>query len=50
MKMPQVMVSSSEIRARIAKGESIQGLVPDDVLEYIEIHALYKQEAGRRQI
>lgn len=50
VKMPQVMISSSEIRARIAKGESIQGLVPDDVLEYIETHALYKQEAGRRQI
>ena len=48
--MPPVPVSSSEIRARIAKGESIQGLVPDDVLQYIEAHALYKQEAGRRQI
>ena len=48
--MPPVPVSSSEIRARIAKRESIQGLVPDDVLQYIEAHALYKQEAGRRQI
>lgn len=46
--MPHVTVSSSEIRARIAKGESIQGLVPDKVLQYIETHALYKQEAGRR--
>ena len=50
MAMPPVPVSSSEIRARIAKRESIQGLVPDDVLQYIEAHALYKQEAGRRQI
>ena len=48
VEMPQVPVSSSEIRARIAKGESIQGLVPKDVLQYIEAHALYKQEAGRR--
>jgi len=48
VEMPHVPVSSSEIRARIAKGESIQGLVPDKVLQYIETHALYKQEAGRR--
>lgn len=48
VEMPQVLVSSSEVRARIAKGESVQGLVPDKVLRYIETHALYKQEAGRR--
>jgi nicotinate-nucleotide adenylyltransferase len=48
VEMPQVPVSSSEVRARIAKGESVQGLVPDKVLRYIETHALYKQEAGRR--
>lgn len=48
VEMPQVPVSSSEIRTRITKGESIHGLVPDDVLQYIEAHALYKQEAGRR--
>lgn len=50
VEMPYVPVSSSEIRARIAKGESIQGLVPDKVLQYIETHALYKQEAGRREL
>lgn len=50
VEMPQVPVSSSEIRTRIANGESIQGLVPNDVLQYIETYALYKQEAGRRQI
>lgn len=50
VEMPQVLVSSSEIRAHIAKGESIQGLVPDRVLQYIEAHALYKQEAGRREL
>lgn len=48
VEMPQVPVSSSEVRARIAKGKSVQGLVPDKVLRYIETHALYKQEAGRR--
>lgn len=48
VEMPQVPVSSSEVRARIAKGESVQGLVPDKVLRYIETHALYKQEAGKR--
>lgn len=42
VEMPQVPVSSSRIRTRIAKGESIQDLVPDKVLQYIEAHALYK--------
>lgn len=50
VEMPPVPVSSSEIRARIAHGSSVQGLVPDQVLQYIEAHALYKQETGRRQI
>lgn len=48
VEMLHVPVSSSDIRARITAGESIQELVPDDVLQYIEAHALYKQEAGRR--
>ncbi len=50
VEMPHVPVSSSEIRARIARKQSVQGLVPDEVLQYIEAHALYKQETGRKQI
>jgi nicotinate-nucleotide adenylyltransferase len=35
-------ISASEIRARIAAGESIDGLVPDAVARYIERSGLYK--------
>lgn len=39
--MPVVEVSSSQIREKIKKGESIDGLVPDRVKEYIEKNELY---------
>lgn len=35
-------VSSSEIRGRVASGESIGGLVPRTIAEYIEEHSLYR--------
>ena len=35
-------VSSSEIRERLQKGESVQGLVPDAVLRHIETRGLYR--------
>ena len=36
-----IEVSSSQIRARIKNGESLEGLVPDGVAEYIREHGLY---------
>lgn len=35
-------VSSSEIRARLARGESVEGLVADKVIEYIRETGLYR--------
>jgi len=35
-------VSSSEVRARLARGESVTGLVPDKVIEYIRENGLYR--------
>ena len=35
-------VSSSEVRARLARGESAAGLVPDKVIEYIRENGLYR--------
>ncbi|TWT99803.1 Nicotinate-nucleotide adenylyltransferase [Botrimarina colliarenosi] len=40
--MPPMAVSSSDLRRRIAAGESIVGLVPDTVAEYIARHGLYR--------
>jgi nicotinate-nucleotide adenylyltransferase len=35
-------ISSTELRRRIAAGESIAGLVPDTVASYIERRGLYR--------
>ncbi len=35
-------VSGNTIRARLARGESVAGMVPAPVLEYIQLHRLYQ--------
>jgi nicotinate-nucleotide adenylyltransferase len=35
-------VSSTEIRARVARGEDVSGLVPRKVWEYVEEKKLYR--------
>lgn len=42
---PTAPVSSTDVRARIARGASIAGLVPDAVAAYIDAHRLYTTEA-----
>lgn len=37
-------ISSTDIRARLARQESVRGLVPDAVCDYIEQHKLYRSE------
>lgn len=37
-------VSSSEIRARVSRGDTIEGLVPDGVAAYIAAHGIYKHD------
>lgn len=39
-----IEVSSSLIRERIERGDSIEGIVPDGVRKYIEINGLYRDE------
>ena len=39
--LPPMTVSSSDVRARLARGLSIEGLVPDAVARYIAQHRLY---------
>lgn len=41
---PPFQVSSSEIREKAAKGESLSGLVPGEVLNYIYKNNLYRSE------
>lgn len=41
VEMARMDISSSEIRDRVMRGKSIDGLVPDPVAEYIRRHALY---------
>ncbi len=45
IEMPEVGISSTEIRRRVAAGESVRYWVPDAVVAYIHAHGLYG--AGR---
>ncbi len=44
--MPEVEIASRDLRARVACGESIRYLVPDEVRHYIEARGLYAGGAG----
>jgi len=41
MKNPEVDISASDIRERVAKGLSVRHLVPEPVNRYIKEHGLY---------
>ena len=45
---PVLDVSSTEIRRRVTAGESLQGLLPTAVEDYIGCHNLYRQDDGMR--
>jgi nicotinate-nucleotide adenylyltransferase len=45
MDMPAIAISSSEIRHRVAVGDPIDYLVPDEVVQYIKTNGLYLGEA-----
>jgi nicotinate-nucleotide adenylyltransferase len=45
---PQIEISSSEIRERVARGLSIHQLVPEPVERYIKQHRLYVREEDSR--
>ncbi len=42
LEIPGVAISSSELRARAAAGESLRYLAPPAVANYIEVHGLYR--------
>jgi len=46
MEIPALAISSSDIRARVARGAPIQYLVPDGVARYIQEHGLYRPSPG----
>lgn len=39
--MPLIEISSTQIRDRLKKGLSVRYMVPDRVLDYIQLHSLY---------
>jgi nicotinate-nucleotide adenylyltransferase len=45
---PHLDISASDIRARVAAGEPIDGLVPPPVVAYIEAHQLYRHPPTRK--
>jgi nicotinate-nucleotide adenylyltransferase len=44
MEIPMLAISSTEIRARVARGAPIQYLVPDGVVQYVMDKGLYRPE------
>jgi nicotinate-nucleotide adenylyltransferase len=42
LSLPPMAVSSSDVRERAARGESLAGLVPEPVANYIARHGLYR--------
>ncbi len=40
--MPRIGISSTMVRRRVSAGDPIRYIVPDQVLEYIERHGLYR--------
>lgn len=46
--LPEMVLSSSEIRRRVSEGESIHGLVPAGVEKYIYAHGLYSKQNSRK--
>ncbi|MBI3925092.1 MAG: nicotinate-nucleotide adenylyltransferase [Armatimonadetes bacterium] len=44
LRIPQLEISSTEIRRRVATGRPIRYLVPEPVLEYIQRHDLYLED------
>ena len=45
---PHLDISASDIRARVAAGRPIDGLVPPSVAAYIKAHHLYLQQPPRK--
>lgn len=43
---PQLEISSSELRRRVAAGRPIRYMTPDPVVEYIDRHGLYRSRDG----
>ncbi len=46
LEMPTISVSSSRVRERVARGETVEELVGPAVARYIEGHRLYRSSAG----
>jgi len=44
--LPEIDISSTQIRRRISRGEAIDDLVPQAVAQYIADHNLYRDEAA----
>jgi nicotinate-nucleotide adenylyltransferase len=42
VEIPALAISSTDIRRRVREGRPIRYLVPDQVMEYIETHGLYR--------
>ena len=44
IRLDPLVISSTQVRERITKGEALDGLVPPQVEQYIQEHGLYQKE------
>ncbi len=44
VEMPEMPISSTELRKKLSSGESVKDLVPEQVEAYIRAHGLYQQK------
>lgn len=47
LEVPALAISSSYLRERVAKGQSLRYLTPDSVTGYLHKHQLYGAKAGK---
>jgi len=47
LRLPPCDISASDIRKRLATGQSVVNLLPDSVRSYILCHGLYREDADR---
>jgi nicotinate-nucleotide adenylyltransferase len=50
LKMAMIEISSSQVRERVNRGESIEGLVEPAVAEYIAAHGLYRSASTGKTV
>lgn len=50
LQTPELQISSTDLRQRIAEGRTVRYMIPDAVIEYIHTHHIYEREAEHSEV